>query len=160
MVFWWLPVSMGEVTAVSRRFARPVSSPPSSPEQAEFLALIRPHWWIMSRVAGRLAGPGERDDVLQNAVAVAWHKRRSYDPSRGEARAWLLAITADQARKSWRKRPRLLDGVTSADLGLGADQHRSDAGEREQLLDLRREVEQLSARQRLARLTKIMSTRV
>jgi RNA polymerase sigma-70 factor (ECF subfamily) len=50
-----------------------------------------------------LAAPGSRDDVLQEALTLAWRRQASYDPSRGSVRAWLLVITADQARRSWRR---------------------------------------------------------
>ena len=66
--------------------------------------LVLPHWDVLVRVAGRLAPPGSRDDVLQDALALAWRRRASYDPTRGSARAWLLVITADQARRHWRRR--------------------------------------------------------
>ena len=58
----------------------------------------------MSRLAARLAPDADRDDVVQEALVRAWRKRAQYDESRGTAAAWLLAITADQARRAWRKR--------------------------------------------------------
>ncbi|MDQ1742798.1 MAG: hypothetical protein QOE23_1137 [Pseudonocardiales bacterium] len=70
------------------------------PDLAE---LVAPHWDVLVRVAGRLAAPGSRDDVLQDALTLAWRRRAGYDPGRGSVRAWLLVITADQARKSWRR---------------------------------------------------------
>jgi len=70
---------------------------------ADFPDLVAPHWDVLVRVAGRLAAPGSRDDVLQEALALAWRRRGSYDPGRGSVRAWLLAITVDQARSSWRR---------------------------------------------------------
>ncbi|MEO7259903.1 MAG: sigma factor [Jatrophihabitantaceae bacterium] len=71
---------------------------------AGFNDLIAPHWDVLVRVAGRLAPPGSRDDVLQDALTLAWRRRASYDPGRGSVRAWLLVITADQARRRWRRR--------------------------------------------------------
>jgi RNA polymerase sigma-70 factor (ECF subfamily) len=70
---------------------------------ADFAGLIAPHWDVLVRVAGRLAAPGSRDDVLQEALTTAWRRQASYDPDRGSVRAWLLVITADQARRSWRR---------------------------------------------------------
>lgn len=70
---------------------------------ADFGELVEPHWDVLVRVAGRLAPPGSRDDVLQDALTLAWRRRADYDPARGSVRAWLLAITADQARRSWRR---------------------------------------------------------
>ncbi len=69
----------------------------------DFAALVAPHWDVLVRVAGRLAAPGSRDDVLQDAMTLAWRRRAGYDPGRGSVRAWLLVITAEQARKSWRR---------------------------------------------------------
>jgi RNA polymerase sigma-70 factor (ECF subfamily) len=62
----------------------------------------------MSLLASRLTSPDDRDDVVQEALARAWRKRGSFDPGRGTAAAWLLAITADQARRTWRRRRPLL----------------------------------------------------
>lgn len=70
---------------------------------ADFADLVAPHWDVLVRVAGRLAPPGNRDDVLQDALTLAWRRRAGYDPGRGSVRAWLLVITADQARRSWRR---------------------------------------------------------
>jgi RNA polymerase sigma-70 factor (ECF subfamily) len=69
----------------------------------DFGEMVAPHWDVLVRVAGRLAVPGSRDDVLQDALTLAWRRRASYDPGRGSVRAWLLVITADQARRSWRR---------------------------------------------------------
>ena len=63
-----------------------------------------PHWEAMCAVATRLADAGERDDVLQNALLLAWRWRAQFDPARGSERGWLLAITANEARKSHRRR--------------------------------------------------------
>jgi RNA polymerase sigma-70 factor (ECF subfamily) len=58
----------------------------------------------MSRLAARLAPAADRDDVVQEALVRAWLRRHQYDADRGTASAWLLAITADQARKASRRR--------------------------------------------------------
>jgi RNA polymerase sigma-70 factor (ECF subfamily) len=57
----------------------------------------------MSRLAARLAPDADRDDVVQEALARAWAKRRQLDPERGALSSWLLAITADQAAKARRR---------------------------------------------------------
>jgi RNA polymerase sigma-70 factor (ECF subfamily) len=75
-----------------------LSSPPG------FTEWVRPHWTSMSRLAVRLAGGGG-EDVLQEALMLAWRKRDRFDPSKGSARNWLLALTADSARK-YRRRDR------------------------------------------------------
>ena len=58
----------------------------------------------MSNLAARLAGPSERDDVVQESLTRAWRKRDQFDPARGSARSWLLAIVADRSRRTWRRR--------------------------------------------------------
>ena len=71
--------------------------------QADFTGFVAPHWELMSRLARRLAPPGEWEDVLQEALGSAWRKRNQYDDARGSARNWLLAVVADQARKGHRR---------------------------------------------------------
>lgn len=70
---------------------------------ADFAAWVEPELPKMSRLAARLAPSADRDDVVQEALVRAWRKRGQYDRRRGTAAAWLLAITADQARRARRK---------------------------------------------------------
>ncbi|HEY0691185.1 MAG TPA: RNA polymerase sigma factor [Kribbella sp.] len=84
---------MGEPTAVM--------APPG--DGAGFVAWVRPYVPSMARLAARLAVGADRDDVVQEALTRAWLKRHQYDGARGTASAWLLAITADQARKAVRR---------------------------------------------------------
>jgi RNA polymerase sigma factor (sigma-70 family) len=77
-------------------------SGPATPE--EFSDWVRPHLAALTRLAARLAPSGDRDDVVQESLARAWTKRSQFDPARGSALAWLLAITADQARRARRRR--------------------------------------------------------
>src|SRR5437763_5329543 len=73
----------------------------------EFAEWVEPHLPALARLAARLSPEGERDDVLQEALARAWRKRATFDPARGTPLTWLLAITADQARRARRRaRPR------------------------------------------------------
>ena len=116
---------------------RPGGVPPDDP--GGFAAWVRPHLPAMARLAARLAAAADRDDVVQEALVRAWTKRRLYDPARGTAAAWLLAITADQAGKARRRAAaasRLVAPVPPA------------APEPD--LDLARAVAALPARQRLA----------
>lgn len=71
---------------------------------ADFAAWVDPELAKMSRLAARLAPDADRDDVVQEALVRAWRKRDQYDPSRGTVATWLLAITADQARRARRRR--------------------------------------------------------
>ena len=70
----------------------------------DFAAWVEPELSKMSRLAARLAPDADRDDVVQEALVRAWRKWGQYDESRGTAASWLLAITADQARRARRRR--------------------------------------------------------
>lgn len=70
----------------------------------------------------------------------AWRKRETYDGARGTARSWLLAVTADQARRA---RGRWLRGPVSMPVGERAADWDAD-------VDLRRAIGRLTERQRLA----------
>jgi hypothetical protein len=87
------------VTAVSHG----TSVAPATPEA--FADWVRPHLLAMARLAARLAPTGDRDDIVQEALARAWQKRGQFDARRGAPGAWLLAITADRARQARRRRP-------------------------------------------------------
>jgi RNA polymerase sigma-70 factor (ECF subfamily) len=77
----------------------------SAPDTAEAYAdWLRPHLPAMARLAARLAPDTDRDDIVQEALIRAWQKRHQFDPRRGTPAAWLLAITADQARQARRRR--------------------------------------------------------
>lgn len=76
-------------------------SDPDAP--ANFAAWVEPELAKMSRLAARLAPNADRDDVVQEALVRAWRKWGQYDESRGTAGTWLLAITADQARRARRR---------------------------------------------------------
>jgi DNA-directed RNA polymerase specialized sigma24 family protein len=71
--------------------------------RVEFEAWVRPHLAAMARLTSRLAPRADRDDIVQEALTRAWLKRDQYDERRGTPVAWLLAITADQARKAARR---------------------------------------------------------
>jgi RNA polymerase sigma-70 factor (ECF subfamily) len=96
----------------------------------------------MAYLAARLAPAGDRDDIVQEALSRAWMRRTTYDPTRGTVRVWLLAIVADQARRS-RQRSRWAHFK-----GTNASPVESQPIEPE--LDLQRALCRLSARQRLA----------
>jgi len=108
----------------------------ATPEQ--FGVWTAPHLRAMSLLAARLSSDAERDDVVQEALIRAWSKRAQFDPGRGTPSAWLLAITADQARRARRGRRPLL--------GMLPGRVRPIDDE----LDLAHAITGLSGRQRLA----------
>jgi RNA polymerase sigma factor (sigma-70 family) len=107
---------------------------------AAFAEWVSPHLAVMASLAARLASDSERDDVVQEALLRAWKKRSQVDSRRGSARTWLLAIIADQARRS-RRRARPTSVI--ADLTMSGPPL-------DEQLDLEGAVSRLSPRQRLA----------
>ena len=108
-----------------------------------FARAVEPHWEAMAAIAAR-AGDA-RDDVLQEALAAAWRRRRSYDPARGGLRGWLLAIAVDACSKHWRNNRHTtqpLDAAQGVVLDAGAS--------RPQALDVSRALSSLTKRERLA----------
>jgi RNA polymerase sigma-70 factor (ECF subfamily) len=103
-----------------------------------FAEFVRPHWDAMARLARRLCG-SDWEDVLQDALALAWRTRARFDPERGTERTWLLTLTADQARKHRRRSRTHLELV---------DEPESSLPTRD--LDIERAIAELSERQRLA----------
>lgn len=104
-----------------------------------FAGWVRPHLPAMTRLAARLAPCADHDDVVQEALVRAWTKGAQYDPARGRPAGWLLAITADQARRARRR--------AAAPTGHLVPRPVSD---RDHRLDLDRALHRLTARQRLA----------
>ena len=70
----------------------------------------------------------------------AWRKRSQFDPRRGSPRAWLLAIVADRARRTWRRK-----GAPRVDLSAGFVE-----GPNETAVDLEHAIVRLPPRMRLA----------
>lgn len=103
---------------------------------------VLPHWQAMAALARRLSDARDWEDVLQESLSAAWRKRAQYDAERGSARNWLLAITADQARKSHRR-------LRAAALPGDQDQP-APATDHALQLDLDRAIATLSPRQQLA----------
>ena len=106
----------------------------------EFAAEVALHLPKMASLAARLAPHADRDDVVQEALARAWLKRQLFDSQRGSLSSWLMAITADQARRFRRRR---LHGFGHFD-PLPTDRLL------EERVDVERALGRLAARQRLA----------
>ena len=109
----------------------------------DFDDVVRPHVPTLRRLAAVTAVGVDPDDVVQEALLRAWKKRATYRPERGSVRTWLLAVTADQARRLRQRR----SGHTWVDLDAAAE-----AADHTPLpdLDLRRAVMALAPRQRRA----------
>lgn len=115
------------------------------PRDESFESFVRADWQSMARLAQRLAGPQDWEDVLQDALALAWRRRHTFDAGRGSPRTWLLMLTFDQAGKRRRRLGRELENERLDDRSglVAAGSHDSDLG-----LDVDRALRQLSARQR------------
>lgn len=111
----------------------------------EFAEWAAPSLLAMSRLARRFAPNADPDDIVQEALTRGWRKRHQFDPTRGTATTWLLAITADQARAARRRRIRRLHLVDEhADVpDVAVSDSPAD-------VDLERAVTQLADRQQLA----------
>ncbi len=116
-------------------------------DAARFAAEVGPALLAMTRLAARLAPHADPDDIVQDAVVRAWTKWELFDPGRGTAMAWLLAITADQACAARRKRVRWLRVV---DDRSAVPERAAAAPDLERDLDIERALRKLPQRQRLA----------
>jgi RNA polymerase sigma factor (sigma-70 family) len=112
---------------------------------ASFATWVGPSLLAMTHLARRLAPHADADDVVQDALARAWQKRSLFDPSRGSATSWLLAVTADQARGARRRSIRRLQLIDEH-----AEVPDAPAPEAAADLDLDRAIAGLPDRQQLA----------
>jgi len=69
----------------------------------DFTSWLSPHWHAMKQLTGRMVTWPHSEEVLQESVLAAWKHRDRYDPARGSARNWLLAIVTDQCRRHLRR---------------------------------------------------------
>jgi RNA polymerase sigma factor (sigma-70 family) len=128
-----------EVLSSRHSFEAACAPYPHVIEDDSFSEAVSPHLEKMARVAARLAGIQDRDDVVQDALLEAWRHRRQFDPERGTMSAWILAITAHQATKLRRRALRRI--------------HRSpeiEARDADIRIDLAGALARLTARERLA----------
>ena len=117
----------------------------AGPDAGAFAAWAAPAVVPMRRLACRLAPHADPDDLVQDALARGWQKRALFDPAKGTATTWLLAIVADAARASRRTRARWLKVVDDT-----ADVPETPAAQRDPDIDLERAIAQLAERQQLA----------
>ncbi|WP_196073414.1 RNA polymerase sigma factor [Nakamurella alba] len=64
-----------------------------------FAAWVTPHLTVLAALGRRVVAAGDAEDVVQEALLRAWRRRSTFDPARGSARAWLVAILLDRARR-------------------------------------------------------------
>src|SRR3954453_17304020 len=74
---------------------------------ATFGEWVAPHLAALWALAVHEVGSSAADDVVQESLLRAWRKWSPYDPVRGTARAWLVAIVLDRSRRHRvRRRPK------------------------------------------------------
>jgi RNA polymerase sigma-70 factor (ECF subfamily) len=69
-----------------------------------------------------LASRSDAEEVLQDAFVEVWTRAKTYDPDRGGARAWVLAITRNRAIDRLRRRgavSRLVSGAANEPTATG-----------------------------------------
>lgn len=116
-----------------------------SPMDAAFAEWATPSLPAMTKLCARLAPAADPDDLVQETLVRAWLNWHQFDPARGSASAWLLAIAADRARDARRTRVRRLRVVDDA-----AEVPEQSVEQTGADVDLERAVAQLADRQRLA----------
>ena len=136
---WWPP---GRLVAAlghpdRRTLGRPptltAGRPPTFHERdlPPFQQLVDAHWRDVARLAHSLAGPGEGDDVAQQAwtQALAAYPRLQ---SAANLRSWLMTITARCAMDGHRSRVRrpVAGGDSARDRATGRPARNSPAGVR------------------------------
>jgi RNA polymerase sigma-70 factor (ECF subfamily) len=60
---------------------------------------VAPHLAVLAALAARRVGPADADDVVQETLVRAWRRRATFRPEQGTARAWLVGILLDRARR-------------------------------------------------------------
>jgi RNA polymerase sigma factor (sigma-70 family) len=117
----------------------------NEPDAYEFAAWVEPHLPAMARLAARFVPPGDRDDVVQEALLRAWRRWETYDARRGTPLAWLLAIVADRARRHQRRSASAHRALIDVPENV-----ENDVTDDMRDLDLERALGSLSRRQRMA----------
>ena len=98
-VAFWRNRGMDERAGGDER-ALSVNDAPGPPNVgAEFDAWVAPHLSMLWALAARTVGAAAAEDVVQETLLRAWQRRETYDPARGSARVWLVAVLLDRARR-------------------------------------------------------------
>ena len=85
-------------------------------DTAAFAALYKETAGKLFGVAIRIAGRGEiAEDALQECFVLVWQRAAEYDPMRGAAMSWLIAIVRNCTLDRLRRRARRPEGHTAAE---------------------------------------------
>ena len=77
-----------------------------------FALLFDRHFDAVHGYAQRRVGSDLADEVAAETFTRAFDQRRRYDQRRGDARPWLLGISANLLRRHWRSERRRLDAYS------------------------------------------------
>lgn len=86
----------------------------------------------------RFADPREAEEVVQEALVLAWRKQHQFDPDRGSERAWLFGILRNVAASRHRqnsRRPQLARGEGAEVIDLHAEDELTRAVEDSHIRD-------------------------
>ncbi|MEO6502837.1 MAG: RNA polymerase sigma factor [Jatrophihabitantaceae bacterium] len=125
-----------------RAQVRPDAALDGAPPDTEddFTAWVKPHLTVLRVLADRQVGTAAGADVVQEALLRAWQRRGTFDPDRGTARAWLVAILLDRARRHRLRRP-----LPFPKVGVGVGVVEAPSADR---IDVEQAVARLPRRQR------------
>jgi RNA polymerase sigma-70 factor (ECF subfamily) len=114
-------------------------------DETAFARLIAEHHASMIRVATIISGdPDSARDAVQSAWIIAW-RRLGTVRDRSQVRAWLMAVTANEARQARRRQRRATVVDISDLLELPGD---ADPGDSIPVVDLKRAFARLSPDER------------
>jgi RNA polymerase sigma-70 factor (ECF subfamily) len=102
---------------------------------------------VYAYVASLLRDRPAAEEVTATAFERAYRKRRRFDPSKGEPRAWLFGIARNAALDELRRRGRQAEMVAEPE-DIGATAIDASAEQSEQRLALRAALAQLAPRER------------
>jgi RNA polymerase sigma-70 factor (ECF subfamily) len=110
-----------------------------------FDALVRRHEKVAYRVAARIAGPNDAEDVTQDAFVRAFHRLPDFR-AEGHFRAWLLQIVHNAALNARARRPPEPVETLADDVESSAGDGRRTPAER---LEVRERRDRLESKLRL-----------
>jgi len=77
-------------------------------DRCAFEALFSEYFRDVHRFLARRVGSALADDLAAETFAVAYRRRTSFDPERGDVRPWLFGIAMHLLRAHWREEQQLL----------------------------------------------------
>jgi RNA polymerase sigma-70 factor (ECF subfamily) len=95
-----------------------------------FAALFDRHAALIHRYAARRLGTEAADDVMAETFAVAFQRRRDYDPERGDARPWLYGIATNLIRNHRRAEARRWRAMARETAAAGSESEADRAASR------------------------------